>query len=94
MYLEFINNTTNVEVKFNDLQYSPSIAMVKAAFNNHDILEVWYSTSGYVSVKFIDGNEWYFNLDGSNDYLPVSLLDGVAPTSLEDLYNYFKTLMV
>jgi len=92
-YIEFITGTENVEVKFNDLQNLPNIAMVKAAFNRHEILAVWHSTFGYVSVKFIDNNEWYFNLTGADNYLPVSLIDGVTPTSLDDLYNYFKGLI-
>lgn len=94
MYLEFISGTDHVEVKFNDLQFSENVAMIKAAFNTHDILEVWYSVNGYVSVKFMDGNEWYFNLTGAEGYLPVSLIDTVTPTSLDDLYDYFKGLIV
>jgi len=93
IYMEFISDANKVEVVFNTLSSDLNIAMHKASFNKELIMNVWYSTADYVSVKFMDGNEWYFNLDGSNGFLPVSLMDGVAPTSLEDIYNYFKSLI-
>lgn len=84
-----ITTTTNLfKVDFGDLCMTPGVDGVKKGVwrKDHLVFMNVVCDDSFVQVLFQDGRKWAVSHDGVNG-LQIDSIDGVAPTSNDDLYQ-------
>lgn len=85
-----------VEVDFGNYAVSNSLDGKKAAYKVDDISIVWLEkddSAVYVRMKdFITNNNWKLSYTAIQDGFVVDTVDGIAPTSNEDLMDKINAL--
>lgn len=82
-----VTSTANrVNVEFGDYSLNPILESYKSSFHKEHISSVYLKID---SVLIHISGEKYFSVshDGSGNTFKIDNINGVAPTSLSDLYN-------
>ena len=95
-----INKTSNnIIVDFGDYIGSNDVDYRKASYDASDIAEInLMANDSYVTVKMKyshSGKVWALTYDktySGSDYFIIDTIDGVEPTSMEDLFNKLTNL--
>jgi len=86
--------TTAEAMEINTGALYPDNIAFQRAFWRKDQIHYVMLNSNHVEVDASDGNSWLLTLDGAGLTMPISLIDGVAPVSLEDLYTKVMGLLI
>lgn len=90
-----VYDSIKVDVAFNDLEQV--VGRKNARVAHESIMHVQHFIKG--SVEFIEvgvkdaTTPWQFSVDGSNDTIPVGLVNGVTPTDNGHLYDLLKVIL-
>jgi hypothetical protein len=72
-------------VDFNGYFESGAVDIKQGYWSKQQISRI-FNHGTYIEVKCIDG-DWLVNTDGAEKLLGVSLVNGEAPVSVDDLYD-------
>ncbi len=89
-----VSTSTHIDVEFNI--YSSDIGYTKASFAKDDMQIVAREYSRDVikiDMNTRDFAVWYCSYDSQPNSYIIDSIDGVAPTSCDDLYDKLKDLM-
>jgi len=88
-----VTSTTNsIKAAFNDLA---SIAKAKKGVWHKSRISFQLAESGAIVKVLVFGEtEWAISFDGSINTLQIDSVDGVAPTSNDDLFSKLETLLI
>ena len=86
--------TTNADIMDVDFgDYGDGIKLpYEATYDCKDIIKV-ERYADYVVIKVRDELTWYLCYTATESYMIIDEVDGVAPTSNQDLYNKLKVLV-
>lgn len=75
--------------------YYPNALPVKKGYWRKDQIRIITLNTDHVEVDAADGRDWLLDFDGNSitDAFIVSAVDGVPPTSNEDLFNKLVSIL-
>lgn len=82
---------TRIDVDFNDL--SIPLRIKKASFSVEDIISIRL-LDDYIEIRVSESPTWSVTHATSFDYLKVQSVNGVVPTSLSDLFDKLKVVIL
>ena len=82
MNIVIVTTTNSIKVDFNDL--SSAVGVENGTWNKSAVKSIKKATN-HVEVYTNEDHRWLCTFDGS-DFLQIDAIDGVAPTSNDDLY--------
>lgn len=85
-----ITTTNTIEVDFG--VYADDLAISKGVWRKSSVIYINLNDN-HIYLKIRDGNEWVLNYSTQSKGFIVDTIDGVAPTSLSDLYDKLKVLI-
>ncbi len=85
-FIEITSEANAIRLEYNQL--ATASKFIRAYVKKTSIRSVALAVGGWVEVEAEDRN-YQFSFDGANSIAPVSSVNGVAPTSNEELYNLF-----
>lgn len=90
--LEITTNGSYVKIIYNDFAGNPSVDMKKNAYKREDVDEFILGNSDQVYCKMKDGRQWQLSHTLAPDCFLVKTINGVAPTSQDDLFDKLLTV--
>lgn len=86
-----VSTANTIEVEFND--FASLIGYKRATFQKRRISFQEMNDESFVRIENAQGEHWAVSYNLSEDSIIIDLVDGVAPTSNNDLYNKLKALI-
>lgn len=90
MNVKVTSTTNTISVDFGDY-YGAKIQFSKATYRKDHIESI--KLDSFVQINVDGENTWTVSNTASEGILVIDSVDGVAPTSLEDLYNKLIALI-
>ena len=67
--------------------YYPNFTQIKRGYWKKDQIYLILQNSNHIEIEAADRHSWMLNFDGGDIGFQVASIDGVAPTSLNDLFD-------
>lgn len=96
-FITITTTPTLIKVLFNDLQNHEDIQAKGATFKRAELIECWHNDTPVEHLKLImdTGREWPINITPNvTGMMPVTSVDGVEPTTIEELHTEINKLFI